>query len=178
MKLNKIDNVRTLHCGEFSLPFFPRNCNSTFLFYCWHSCSCQQYKSVHCCHVNITVGFLCGVVELQNILFCCKNNKCEIWVHVSVALIICNKNHIFFLRYYIVICGLPGFAIFFSHFLINDTIFRHLWNVHLFWFSLQFLSETFRRIQWDDVINLRRTSHKVPIILVRFEWNLNFFDIL
>ena len=78
MKLNKIDNLHTLHCGAFSLPFFLWNCNITFLFYCWHSCSCEQYKSVHCCHVNTTVGFLCGVVELQNVLFCYKNNEYEI----------------------------------------------------------------------------------------------------
>ena len=61
----------------------------------------------------------------------------------------------------------------FPHYLINDTIFgQYLLNIQLLWFSLHFLSETFRRIQWD-VINLHRTSHKVPIILVRFEWNLN-----
>jgi len=96
MKLNKIDNVHTLHCGAFSLPFFPWNCNNTFLFYCWYSCSCQQYKSVQCCHVNTTLGFLCSVAELQNILFCCKNNKYEILVYVSVVLVICNENHIFF----------------------------------------------------------------------------------
>jgi hypothetical protein len=32
MKPNKIDNVHTLHCGALSLPLFPLNCNSTFLF--------------------------------------------------------------------------------------------------------------------------------------------------
>ena len=157
----------------FSLPFFPWNCNNTFLFYCWHSCS-YQYKSIQCCHVNTTVGFFCGVVELQNILFCCKNNKYEICIYVSVVLVICNENHIFFSA--VSCCHLwPVWLCYiFPHYLINDTIFgQYLLNVQLLWFSLQFLSETFRRIQWD-VINLHRTSHKVSIILVRFEWNLHF----
>ena len=47
----------------------------------------------------------------------------------------------------------------------------------MFWFFVQILPETFlilRRMQRD--INLHSFSCKVPVILVRFWWNLNFFD--
>jgi hypothetical protein len=49
----------------------------------------------------------------------------------------------------------------------------------VFRFSLQLLSETFlilRIILLDIVINVHRSSHKVPVILVRVEPNLNFLD--
>ena len=49
----------------------------------------------------------------------------------------------------------------------------------MFRFSLQLLSETFlilRRTERDIIQNVYRSSCKVPAILVRFEWNLNFLD--
>jgi hypothetical protein len=49
----------------------------------------------------------------------------------------------------------------------------------VFWFSLQLLSETFlilRGTERDMIINLLRASCKVPVILVRFQWNMNFLD--
>jgi hypothetical protein len=69
----------------------------------------------------------------------------------------------------------------FRHYLINGTIFgKKLLNTKcVFWFSLQLLSKTFfiiRRIQRDIVINVKKSSCKVPVILVRFEWNLIFLD--
>ena len=47
---------------------------------------------------------------------------------------------------------------------------------YVFWFSPQLSSETFlilRGIKWDIITNLHMCSCKVPIILARFEWNLN-----
>jgi hypothetical protein len=70
----------------------------------------------------------------------------------------------------------------FPHYLINGTIFggKKLLNTeYSFWFSLHLLSETFlilRKIQWDSIINVHRSSWKVPVNLVRFYWNLNFLD--
>ena len=60
------------------------------------------------------------------------------------------------------------------HSLKNRTIFRKKKLLHIkcvFWFSLQILSDTFlipRRIQRDIVMNVRRASCKVPVVLVRF----------
>jgi len=49
----------------------------------------------------------------------------------------------------------------------------------VFWFSLQFLSETFlilRRIHRDIIININNSSCKVPVTLVRFLMKLKFVD--
>ena len=56
------------------------------------------------------------------------------------------------------------------HYLINGTIFGKmlLSTKCVFWFSLQLLPETFlilRRIQRDVIINVRRSSCKVPLFL-------------
>jgi hypothetical protein len=62
-----------------------------------------------------------------------------------LALVIRPPNRIFSAPYYIVICGLSGFANFFSHYLINGTIFgKKLLNIKcVYRFSLQLFSETF-----------------------------------
>ena len=81
--------------------------------------------------------------------------------------------------YYIVIYGLSDSTIFFPHYLINGKIFaKMLLNTKcVFWFSLQILSITFlilRRIQRDFIVNVHRSSCKVPV--ARFWWNLNILD--
>ena len=62
---------------------------------------------------------------------------------------------------------------YFSHYLINGTIFENmLLKIKcVFWFSLQLLSETFlllRRTERDIVVNVHSCSCKVPVFLVRF----------
>jgi hypothetical protein len=84
-------------------------------------------------------------------------------------------------QYRIVICGLSVPTVFIPHYFVNGTIFeKKLLNIKcVSWFSLQLSSEIFlilRRIQRDTVISLKTSSRKVPVILVAFEWNLNFFD--
>jgi hypothetical protein len=62
----------------------------------------------------------------------------------------------------------------FPRYLTHGTIFvkKKLLNIKCaFSFSLQLLSETFlilRRIQRDIVINVKTSSRKVPVIIVRF----------
>jgi hypothetical protein len=81
--------------------------------------------------------------------------------------------------YYIVICVPCLFYNIFPHYLINGMAFqKNLFNIKcVFWFSQQLLPETFlRKISWDAVNNVRRSSRKVPIILVRLPLNFSFLD--
>ena len=70
----------------------------------------------------------------------------------------------------------------FPYYLLSGMILKEkLLNVKcMFWFSLQFSSEIFLilRTEWDTIINVQRSSRKLPVIHVRFEWHLNFLDIL
>jgi hypothetical protein len=69
----------------------------------------------------------------------------------------------------------------FRHYLINGTILgKKLLNIKcVFWFSLQIVFKIFlilRKTRGDIVINVKTSSCKAPIILVGFQWNLNFLD--
>jgi len=74
----------------------------------------------------------------------------------------------------------------FPHHLMNEMIFgkkkkkKKLLNTKCaFNFLYKFSRKKFiilRRIQWSTIINVRTSSCKVPVILVRSEWNLNFLD--
>ena len=96
--------------------------------------------------------------------------------YVSVALGI---QHATRMRH--IICGLPRHSIF-PHYLINGTIFEEkcYWPQNdVFWFSLQLLYEMFlilRRTERDMIRNVNQSSCKVPFILDRFIWNLDFLD--
>jgi len=84
---------------------------------------------------------------------------------------------------HIAIRGLSDSTIFFPHYLINGTIFekKKLLNTkHVFWFSLQLVSETFlilRTNEWDMIKKMYNlSSRKVPAILVRSEFSRWFFS--
>jgi hypothetical protein len=75
--------------------------------------------------------------------------------------------------YYVVICGLPDCTICF-HIISYTARFsggKKLLNINcVSWFSIKCLSEIFlivRRIARDIIINVRRSTRKVPAILVR-----------
>ena len=67
----------------------------------------------------------------------------------------------------------------FPHYSMKDTIFlKYLLNINcVFWFCLLLLPELFlvlRREQWDVIINICRSSYKVPVTFVRFEWEFSW----
>jgi hypothetical protein len=77
-------------------------------------------------------------------------------------------------------CHCSRSAIFFDIYHIKSTKFeKRLLNIKcVFIFSAR-LSETFlilRRIQRDIVMNTKISSCKIPVILARFQSNMNFLD--
>ena len=82
----------------------------------------------------------------------------------------------------IVICGLPRSTKFSPHYLTNGTIFekkKNYWTQNVcFDFLYNFCLKNFSF--WEEMSelcdkNVYRYSRKLPFILVRFSWNLNFF---
>jgi hypothetical protein len=100
------------------------------------------------------------------------------WMCVYFSFVVRHANHIFYVSYFHV-CPVRLYLIF-PHYLINGTIFGNkLLRINVFRFSLQIVSETFltaERIERDVIINLHKLWCKVPVILLRLLWNLNFLD--
>jgi hypothetical protein len=85
-------------------------------------------------------------------------------------------------QHYIAICGLSRSTIYFSHYLINSTIFgkKKLSNIRkmcvlIFSTGLSVTFLSLKRIQRDIITNVHMSLCKVPVILVRFQSNLIFF---
>jgi len=96
----------------------------------------------------------------------------------SLALVISHAHHIFSALYLLSSASCLALQ-YFSTLPHKWHMFRkNLMNIQcVFWVFLQLFSETYlilRRIQED--INIHRSSWKVPIITVRFYWNLNFLN--
>jgi hypothetical protein len=81
--------------------------------------------------------------------------------------------------HYIVVCGLFGSSIF-LHLsrLQHDFRGEKLQDKKcVFWVSVHLVAEIFlilRRVQRDIIITVDNSSCKIPVILVRFWWKLNF----
>jgi hypothetical protein len=102
---------------------------------------------------------------------CCSGKSLSIIYSVCVFVAL-GIQHAMRMRH-IVICDLPGSTMFFSHYPLNGTIFRekvieHKMCVLIFSTNMSEIFFILRRIQRDIIINVYRSSRKVPVILVRF----------
>ena len=139
---------------------------SCAVLYC-HLWTVWLYHHVPCCIV------ICGLSDctiMRHILLssvdCLTLPSCAIlYCHLWIVWL---YHHV---PYYIVICGLSDCTIFFHNdswtawFMGKKSLMKYV-----FWFSLQLLSVLFlflRRIWWDIIINVHRSSWNIPVILVR-----------
>jgi len=78
-----------------------------------------------------------------------------------------------------VILSQPARQYFSKFFRKKDDFSKKLLNIiFVFWFYLH-VPETYlilRRPKWDMIIKIYWPSCKVPVILVRLQWNLNILD--
>jgi hypothetical protein len=102
---------------------------------------------------------------------CCSGKAISITYSERVSLALVHNEHT---PYYNVTCGLSSSTIFLhnisekARFLGRGGITEHKTSFN---FLYNFFSETFlilRRIQQDIIINVHRSSYKVPVTLVRF----------
>jgi hypothetical protein len=126
----------------------------------------EKYVRVTCFCVRV-----CGThgwVRACMIMCVCVGARALACACARVALLIQHAT-----RRHIAICGLSESSIFFDY-IIKGTIFgKNLPNVkYVFWVSLKLLFGilfTLRKIQRDIIINVKTSSCKVSVILVRFE---------
>jgi hypothetical protein len=107
------------------------------------------------CNIEVCLGNHCCRGKAVSIIY----SDC-----VSVALVIQHAKHMYCIILSSVACLAPWYF---------------YWTKNVFWFSLQHVPKTFltlRRIQGDIIINVNTFSCKIPVILVRFEWNLNLLN--
>jgi len=97
-----------------------------------------------------------------------------LWLCVCIlALVTQHIQHVYSTQHYIVICGVSWLYHIFPHYRINGTISGKRHPESAFWFSLQHSCEKnfiLRRIG-SHIINVHRSSCKVPVTVVRFWWN-------
>jgi hypothetical protein len=82
--------------------------------------------------------------------------------------------------YHIVIGGLSDSTIFSQIISRTARFSKTLLNIKYFATFFTIFSQIFlilRRIEWDVIKNVHWFSCKVPVILVRLKWNINFLEI-
>jgi hypothetical protein len=128
-----------------------------------------------CVYVRVCVCVCVRARGSARVLTCiCVGARASACAHVALLIQHATCSHI-------AICSVSGSTTF-SDIISHTARFfgKMLLNIKcVFWFSLQLFSRTFlilKIIQLDIVINVKRSSSKVPVILVRFYWNLNFLD--